>query len=76
MILRLRGVFNEVLGVEDAKVDYLRFEISLNMAEASVEEISATDISGLEHRVRITGLGYQLASKAENKVGKDFRKDL
>jgi hypothetical protein len=46
------------------------------MAGAPVEEISATDIFGLEHRIRITGLGYQLASKLENKVGKHFGEDL
>jgi hypothetical protein len=75
-ISRFREVFREVLGVEDAKIDYLRLEISLNMAGAPVEEISATDIFGLEHRIRITGLGYQLASKLENRVGKHFGEDL
>ena len=76
LVSMFRGVFREVLGVEDAKIDYLRLEISLSMAGAPVEEISEADLFGFEHRIRITGLGYQLASKVENKVGKYFGEDL
>jgi len=72
VIRMLRKVFNEVLGVEDPRIDYVRFEVSLNPAGMQREEVMLEDLFGLSIKTWITSLEYQLASKITYKVGREF----
>jgi len=72
IITGLRSVFEEVLGVRDARIDYIRLDISLVPPSANGEEVTVEDIFGFEHRAVVTPLEYQLASKIEYKLGRDF----
>jgi len=67
----LRRVFSEVLGVENPRIDYIRFEVSLNPAGIPREEV-VEDLFGSSIKAWITSLEYQLASKITYKVCRDF----
>jgi hypothetical protein len=72
VIMGLRSVFEEVLGVRDARIDYIRLDVSLAPLPVDGEGVAVRDLFGFEHRVVITPLEYQLASKIEYKLGRDF----
>ena len=72
LITRLRRVFEEVLGVRDPRIDYVRFEISLDPAGMPRVEARLEDIYGWRTRAWITEVEYQLASKITGKIGKSF----
>jgi len=76
VIRMLRSLFSDVLGVEDPRIDYIRFEVSLNPAGMPVEERVLEDLFGSRIRTWITSLEYQLASKIVYKVGRDFGDEL
>ena len=76
MIMRLRKAFKEVLGVKDPRIDYVRFEISLEPKGMPREKAVLEDIFGSRTQAWITKLEYQLASKIAYKVAKDYGSDL
>ena len=76
VIMRLRRVFKEVLGVKDPRIDYIRFEVSLDPGDMPRENAILEDIFGSRTQAWITRLEYQLASKITYKVAKDFGPDL
>jgi len=72
LIRRLRKIFEEVLKIRDAKIDYIRFEISFkkDMPYKSYE-IELPFEFGRE-KINITVIEYQMASKIIEKLGKDY----
>ncbi|RDD53163.1 MAG: hypothetical protein BA066_05845 [Candidatus Korarchaeota archaeon NZ13-K] len=76
LITRLRGVFEEMMGVRNPRIDYIRLEVSLDPGEMPREEVMLKDAFGFEAKAWITELGYQLASKITHKVARDFGPDL
>ncbi len=76
VITRLRRVFMEVLGVENPRIDYVRFEVSLDPSNMPRVEAVLEDLFGWKTRAWITILEYQLASKIKYKLGKDYGPDL
>ena len=76
VITMLRRVFRETLGVENPRIDYVRFEVSLNPEGMPRVEAVLEDMFGWRARAWITELEYQLAAKVRYKVGRDFGADL
>ena len=76
VIAELRRVFREVLGVRDPRIDYVRFEVSLDPAGMPREEAALLDLFGSSVRATITPVEYQLASKIRFKLAKDFGAEL
>lgn len=76
VITEVRIVFREVLGVENPRIDYVRFEVSLNPEGMPKVEAVLEDLFGWKTRAWITSVEYQLASKIKYKVAKDFGDDL
>ncbi len=76
MITRLRRLFKETLGVENAKIDYVRFEVGLNPEGMHRVEVVLEDLFGWKSKAWITNVEYQLASKIKYKIAKDFGEDL
>jgi hypothetical protein len=76
LVKELRRIFSNTLGVRDAKIDYVRFEISFNKEYPGVEvEVELPFKLGVAN-LNITELEYQLASKIVYKLGRDYREDL
>jgi len=76
IIMRLRKAFKEVLGVKDPRIDYVRFEVSLEPEDMPREKAVLEDIFGSKVQAWITKLEYQLALKIAHKVAKDYGPDL
>lgn len=76
LITRLRGIFEEVMNVRNPRIDYIRFEVSLDPDEMPKEEAMLEDAFGSRVKAWITRLEYQLASKIAYKVARDFGPDL
>jgi hypothetical protein len=76
LVKELRRIFSNTLGVRDAKIDYVRFEISFNKEYPGVEvEVELPFKLGVAN-LNITELEYQLASKIVYKLGRDYGEDL
>jgi len=76
VIRMFRKIFREVLGVKDPRIDYIRFEISLNPSNMPREEVLLEDLFGSRIKTWITSIDYQLASKIIYKISRDFGGDL
>ncbi len=75
LIAELRAVFGEALGVEEARIDYVRIDISLAPAgPAELEELA--DVFGARARAPVTPVEHQLASKIRWKLARDFGEAL
>lgn len=73
---KLRKCFQSSIGVKDARVDYVRFEITLEPGYPSRElEVDLPFKLG-RVKLNITELEYQLASKLVFKIGWNFGADL
>ena len=73
---KLRECFKNVLGVRDAKIDYIRFEITLKPIYPCVKLDVELPFNLGYAKLNITELEYQLASKLVYKIGWDFREKL
>jgi len=69
LIRELRTIFEEMLGVKNPRIDYVRFGVNLDPGEMPSEEAVLKDLLGWRTRAWITSINYQLASKIKYKVG-------
>ncbi len=76
VIKSLRKIFSKVLGVANARIDYIRFEVMLDPQPVEPVILNTRDILGFRQEASITPLEYQLAVKLEYKLGRDYGVDL
>ncbi len=76
LVRRMREVFKAVIGIEDALIDYIRFEVSIG--EAYPYKSYSVDLPFRLGRceLSITVLEYQLAAKLANRLCRDVGGDL
>ena len=72
----LRRIFAGSLGVSNARIDYIRFEVSIGYEYPVRRETIELPFNLGKVKVNVTELEYQLASKIANRVGKDFGKHV
>ncbi|MEM1749952.1 MAG: hypothetical protein QXO91_06410 [Desulfurococcaceae archaeon] len=71
-LVKLRRAFEEVIGVRNPKIDYVRFEIALGLREASVVRVELKDLFGSTQSVLVTEPELQLAWSITNRIGRSF----
>ncbi|RLF02924.1 MAG: hypothetical protein DRK00_09415, partial [Thermoprotei archaeon] len=76
LIRRLREVFADALGVEDARIDYVRLEVSIGRSYPTRRERVALPFGMGEADLNVTVPEYQLALKLALKLGKDYGGDV
>jgi len=76
IINKLRKIFESTIGVRDARVDFIRFEVSMSVNYPRAELDVDLPFELGSSKLFITDLEYQLASKIVYKVGWDFGGDL
>ncbi|RLF21533.1 MAG: hypothetical protein DRN15_10985 [Thermoprotei archaeon] len=74
VLTELRKVFEKTLGVKDAKIDYIRFEVSFGSPLPYTKYSVQLPFNLGTQAFNITELEYQLASKIVNKLCKDYGK--
>ena len=76
VIRELRRAFSRALGVEEAKIDYVRFEVSVGFEFPVKREKVDLPFGMGRVELDVTELEYQLAAKIVDKVARDFGADL
>ena len=76
LINRLRRVFMETMGVRDPRIDYIRFEVSLDPNDMPRSEEILRDMFGYTYKALITPVEYQLASDIDYWLGRDYGEDI